>query len=130
MPISRGIVVGDDDKLGAAQLLAVLTPPFWLLIFRRIGCAVGVSRRRNADRPQAVGVLLALDAGDVGARRNRLHYLGQAIQDFGVDELVAVPVLSAFDPSALGIEPLCPEKLFAVLVVAADFTKRGRTVGG
>src|SRR5262245_59033209 len=83
----------------------------------------------NADAPEILDVLLALDNNDRVLERDRFDDFGQVVQDRGVDEPVAVLILGAFDPSVLAVGPLDPESFLAVLVVGSNLAKRGRAVG-
>src|SRR5262249_49631498 len=94
--VARIVVVGDHDDVSAGELRAMFGLPFRLLVLRRISRAVRVARRRNANRPTAVDVLLSLDHEDGLAGRDRLIDVVLTIQDASVSAASApLPIAAA-----------------------------------
>src|SRR5215831_4507533 len=56
------VIVPHDNQVGAPEHLRILGAPFGP--FAGLGGAIGTARCRNADLPEIVGVLLALNAYD------------------------------------------------------------------
>src|SRR5262249_617356 len=79
------IVVVEHDDRGAAQLLAVYLLPLRLLA--HLAGAVRVAGRGDADGPQVVGVLLALDDRNVPTLLAGFDHLIDAVHELRVDAL-------------------------------------------
>jgi hypothetical protein len=124
MSCPRGIVVVEDNDVGAAQLLGVFGTPLWFFVW--LASAVGVACRRNTYTPQIVGILFALYDGDRVAALDRFTDLWQSIDQ------PCVGAVRPFDPVAMTVRSTQPKVFFAVLVICAylleDDLARGITV--
>ena len=120
MLIASRIVVVENDDMCAGELLAVGLHP--LRPLARLTRAVGVTRRRNADAPKVVDVLLSFHDRNHAAVGDRLRYLAGAIDNLRVD------VLGARFPSAVSVRLFEPKARLASRQVA-HLAKMRRTAG-
>src|SRR5262249_13817264 len=96
MLAALGVVVGQNDDIGAAQVLGILVAPFL--------DATGIRRRRETDGVKIIDVFLAFGDVDNLAGGHRLDELGQPIR-------YAARVLQIPDPAAATVRPALSEIL-------------------
>jgi hypothetical protein len=122
--IASRIVVVEADDPRPAQRLAILGLPFrlGLRVLDDVGRTVEIARRRDADAPQIVGVLLALDERDLAALLHRRRDLRPTIQRLVVDAFGVV------DPAARSIWAAAPEALLTAGRIA-NLLKQQRAAG-
>src|SRR5262245_14460811 len=94
MGVTAGVVVAEDDNVGAAQLLAVLGVPLRLLSGHRR--SIRTTGSHNAKPPQIVSILFTLHDNDAATILDSRYDLGQAIQHGGQALAYLIPYPSTF----------------------------------